>query len=191
MIADTFTVREIQFNPKKRIGRFEAFDYFDDGSYYVLNAPEHAIGHICAMARVTSNPDSYIFMGGDAAHQTGEFRPSKYLPLLDAIVPHPLDVHSVTPCPGGLFEHLLWGGDRTKPFFDIAQDGVSVHADDAQRTIGKLQEADAHHNVLVVIAHDKLPYVDFFPEYANNFASKNWDEKGRWSFLKDFKEALD
>jgi len=193
MIADTFIVREIQFNPKKRIGRFEAFDYFGDGSYYILNAPGHAIGHICALARVTSDPDSYIFMGGDAAHQAGEFRPSKYLPLPDAIVPHPLDIHSATPCPGALFEHLLRSGDRTKPFFDVAKDGVSVDAGEAQSTIGKLQETDAHNNILVVIAHDNgvIPFISFFPKYANDFNSKNWDEKGRWAFLKDFKEALE
>ncbi|KAK7705630.1 hypothetical protein SLS64_007997 [Diaporthe eres] len=186
-------IREIAFTPEKKIGRFEAFDYFGDGSYYILNAPGHAIGHICALARVTSNPDSYIFMGGDASHQAGEFRPSKYLPLPDSIAPHPLDFHSATPCPGALFEHLLRGGDRTKQFLDIAKDGISLDVDEAQRTVGKLQEADAHNNILVVIAHDKglLPYLDFFPKYANDFTSKNWDERGRWAFLRDYKEALE
>lgn len=193
MIADTFIVREIGFTTGKKIGRFEAFDYFGDGSYYILNAPGHAIGHLSALARVTSNPDSYILMGGDASHQAGEFRPSVYLPLPDSIVPHPLDFHTTNPCPGALFEHLLRGGDRTKQFFDIAKDGVSVNVDEAQRTVGKLQEADANNNILVVIAHDKglLPYIDFFPKYANYFASKHWNESGRWAFLRDYKEALE
>lgn len=116
-----------------------------------------------------------------------------YLPLPSAILPHPLDIHSATPCPGALFEHLLQGGDRTRPLLDVAKDGVAFDAFEAQKTIGKLQEADAHHNILVVLAHDKslLPCVDFFPKYANSFNSKNWDEKGRWAFLKDFKEALE
>lgn len=193
MIADNTLVREIQFDPQKRIGRFEAFDYFDDGSYYILNAPGHAIGHICALAKVTSNPDSYIFMGGDAAHQAGEFRPSEYLPLPDSIVPHPLDINAATACPGALFEHLLQSGDREKQFLNIAKNGISVNAGEAQRTIGKLQEADAHNNILVVIAHDKdiVRHASFFPKYANGFASKNWNEKGRWAFLKDYKEALE
>lgn len=192
MITDNTLVREIQFDPQKRIGRFEAFDYFDDGSYYILNAPGHAIGHICALAKVTSNPDSYIFMGGDAAHQAGEFRPSKYLPLPYSIVPHPLDIHAAIACPGALFEHLLQSGDRKKQFLNIAQNGISVNAGEAQMTIGKLQEADAHNNILVVISHDKtlLQQASFFPKYANGFASKNWKEKGRWAFLKDYKEAL-
>lgn len=131
-------------------------------------------------------------MGGDASHQAGEFRPSIYLPFPDLIAPHPLDFHTATPCPGALFEHLLRDGDRTKQFLDIAKEGVSVDVSEAQRTVGKLQEADAHNNILVVIAHDKglLPYIDFFPKYANNFSSKHWDERARWAFLKDYREAL-
>ncbi|KAK2597683.1 hypothetical protein N8I77_012452 [Diaporthe amygdali] len=186
-------LREIPFTPEKKVGRFEAFDYFGDGSYYILNAPGHAVGHICALARVTSNPDSYIFMGGDASHQAGEFRPSKYLPLPDSITPHPLDAGSVTPCPGALFEHLLQSGDKKRQFFNVAKDGVSLDVAETERTIEKLQEADAHDKILVVIAHDKsiLSLLDFFPKYANEFALKNWVEKGRWAFLKEFKEALE
>lgn len=116
-----------------------------------------------------------------------------YLPLPDSIAPHPLDLHSATPCPGALFDRLLRGGDRTKQFFDIAKEGVSVDVNEAQRTVGKLQEADAHKNILVLIAHDKgiHPYLEFFPKYANDFVSKRWDESGRWAFLKDYKEALE
>lgn len=132
-------------------------------------------------------------MGGDASHQAGEFRPSKYLPLPDSITPHPLDAHSVTPCPGALFEHLLQGGDKKRQFFNVAKDGVSLDVAETERTIEKLQEADAHDKILVVIAHDKsiLSLLDFFPKYANEFALKNWVEKGRWAFLKEFKEALE
>ncbi|KAG8165132.1 hypothetical protein KVR01_005407 [Diaporthe batatas] len=184
-------LREIQFKPGNRIGRFEAFDYFGDGSYYILNAPGHTIGHICSLARVTSN-QHYILMGADTAHQAGQFRPSIYLPLPDRILPHPLDIRSATPCPGALFEHLLRNGDKS-PFFDIAKDGVAFDADEAQESIGKLQEADAHSNILVVLAHDKslLPWATFFPEYANDFISKNWAGNGRWAFLKDLEEALE
>ncbi|KAI3397303.1 hypothetical protein diail_11035 [Diaporthe ilicicola] len=185
-------LREIQFNPEKRIGRFEAFDYFGDGSYFILNAPGHTIGHLCALARVNNNPDSYIFMGGDASHQAGEFRPSKYLPLPDSISPHPLDDQSITPCPGALFEHLLQGGNRRKEFLKLSRGSLHADPDEAERTIEKMQEADAHDKILVVIAHDKslLPHLDFFPKYSNDFVSKHWVEHGRWAFLKEFKEAL-
>ena len=52
-----------------KIGRFEAWDYFGDGSIYVLNVPGHAVGHISALVRTT--PETAIFMGGDVCHFTG------------------------------------------------------------------------------------------------------------------------
>ncbi|ROW08520.1 hypothetical protein VMCG_03277 [Cytospora schulzeri] len=185
-------LREIDFTQGKKVGRFNAFDYFGDGSYYLLDAPGHAIGHLCGLARVTSNPDSYIFMGGDASHHGGEIRPSEWLPLPDSVSPHPLEVHSASPCPGEIFEHLLRGGDKTKTFYSATKGGVHLDGDEVARTIEKMQEADANDRVLVVLAHDVtlLPIMDFFPKYANDFASKDWVSKGRWAFLKDFKEAL-
>lgn len=137
-------------------------------------------------------------MGADAAHHCGEIRPSAYLPLPDTISPHPLDNHSTTPCPGALFEHLLLNNnDKTSPFLKLSkllnkEGGAHTDPDEAARTVEKLQEADAHDKVLVVLAHDKslLPVVDFFPEYANDFAAKDWVNQGRWGFLKDFEQAL-
>lgn len=139
-------------------------------------------------------------MGADAAHHCGEIRPSAYLPLPDIISPHPLDEssQSTAPCPGALFEHLLRNSsDKTKPFLELSkrlnsEGGAHTDPVEAARTIEKLQEADAHDKVLVVLAHDKslLPVVDFFPKYANDFASKDWVKKGRWGFLKDFEQAL-
>lgn len=53
-------LREVDFTQGKKVGRFDAFDYFGDGSFYLLDSPGHAVGHLCGLARVTSNPDSYI-----------------------------------------------------------------------------------------------------------------------------------
>ncbi|TVY38001.1 Cytochrome P450 monooxygenase, partial [Lachnellula subtilissima] len=135
-------------------------------------------------------PNTFIFMGGDACHHAGEFRPSQYLPLPSSISPNPLSLGSSTPCPGSLFEDLYRDGDGTKPFYSIAKgEGAIAHnADEAERTIGKVMEADARDEVLVVMAHDDtlLDVVDFFPKYANDFKEKGWVEKGRWLFLKDF-----
>lgn len=137
-------------------------------------------------------------VGGDAAHHGGELRPSEYLPLPDSISPHPLDSHSTTPCPGTLFEHLLPGKDRTKAFLKISrtpteQGGVNHDPEEAVRTVAKIQEADAHGRILVVIAHDNtlLDVVDLFPKFANDFAAKGWVKQGRWAFLKDYAKALE
>ncbi|KAJ4393595.1 hypothetical protein N0V93_002808 [Gnomoniopsis smithogilvyi] len=190
-------LREVQFTQGKKIGRFNAFDYFNDGSFYLLDSPGHAVGHLCGLAKVTSNPDSYILMGGDTAHHCGEIRPSEYLPLPDLIFPHPLDRDAATPCPGAVFEKLLLDNDKARAFlkpsnFPQQQGGAHLSPSGVAQTIEKLQELDAHDKVLVVLAHDKslLPVIDFFPKYANDFASMNWVKQGRWAFLKDFELAL-
>lgn len=36
-----------------------------------------------------------------------------------------------------------------------------------------------------------LGVVDFFPGYLDGFVEKGWVEESRWSFLKDFKEAVE
>lgn len=187
-------LREITFKQGLKIGRFEAFDYFGDGSFYLLDSPGHAIGHMCGLARGEEN--SFIFMGGDSCHHGGEFRPSQYRPLPSSISPNPLHPGSSTPCPGSLFEDLYRDGDSKKPFYAIARlpdgKGVAHDVNEAERTIEKVIEADAQDGVLVVMAHDEslLGLVDFFPKYANGFKSKGWAEKGRWLFLKDFAGAV-
>jgi len=190
-------LREISFDQGTKIGRFNAFDYFGDGSFYLLDSPGHAIGHICGLARVTSAPNSFIFMGGDACHHGGEFRPTKYLLIPESISPNPFDIKSTTPCPGSLFNDLYRDGDSTKPFYTIARSedgkGVAHDADEAEETIRKVEEADAHDEILVAMAHDEtlLGVVDFFPKFANHFREKGWVKESRWLFLKDFREAVD
>jgi glyoxylase-like metal-dependent hydrolase (beta-lactamase superfamily II) len=185
-------LRETAFNQGLKIGRFNAFDYFGDGSFYLLDSPGHAIGHMCGLARVTAK--TFIFMGGDACHHAGEFRPSQYLPLPSSISPNPLSLGSSAPCPGSLFEDLYRDGDGKKPFYAITrgENSVAHDVDEAERTIGKVIEADAQDEVLVAMAHDDtlLDVVDFFPKYANDFKQKGWVEKGRWLFLKDFAGAV-
>jgi hypothetical protein len=58
-------VNELDFDNSKEsisIGRFKAFDWFEDGSFYLLDVPGHSAGLICGFARV--KPDSFILMGG-------------------------------------------------------------------------------------------------------------------------------
>jgi glyoxylase-like metal-dependent hydrolase (beta-lactamase superfamily II) len=66
-------LREVSFAEGNvvMIGNFKALDYFGDGSFYILDAPGHAIGHLCALARVRGDDgqEGFVFMGGDACHQ--------------------------------------------------------------------------------------------------------------------------
>ncbi|CAJ2513324.1 Uu.00g014430.m01.CDS01 [Anthostomella pinea] len=82
-------VRELSFDDSFKIGRFRAFDFFGDGSFYLLDTPGHSVGHMCGLARTSTHPDTFIFMGGDASHHGGEFRPTDYSPLPKELNPMP------------------------------------------------------------------------------------------------------
>jgi glyoxylase-like metal-dependent hydrolase (beta-lactamase superfamily II) len=188
-------IKELDFTEAPlKIGNFDAIDYFGDGSFYFLDSPGHAIGHMCGLARVTSNPDSFILMGGDAIHHAGELRPHTWHPLPASISPHPFTL-SNSVCPGEMFESVLRDG-KEEPFYLPAQpkNGSAIHYDIPVmvESIRKLQECDAHDNILVVAAHDItiLNVVDFFPKPANDFAKKGWVKQARWAFLQDFAEAV-
>lgn len=115
-------LREVSFDPSPsvlKIGNFNALDYFEDGSFYILDAPGHTIGHLCALARVKGEDgrEGFVFMGGDACHHNGEFRPSAYRPLAQEIIPHPWEGKGAV-CPGSVFEKVLRDGTFVlAPFF--------------------------------------------------------------------------
>ncbi|KAF8195442.1 Metallo-hydrolase/oxidoreductase [Pholiota molesta] len=52
----------------KPIGPFpRAFDFFKDGSLFIIDAPGHLAGHINVLAR-TSSDGGWIYLAGDSAH---------------------------------------------------------------------------------------------------------------------------
>ncbi|KAK3381102.1 hypothetical protein B0H63DRAFT_494993 [Podospora didyma] len=173
--------------------------------FFLLDSPGHTVGHICGLARGTSAPSgsSFVLMSGDAFHHAAGIRLSPYLSLPKEISPDPFS--SLSPqrgsgdgcsCPGSVFESLLPNG-LTQPFYEPAR--LAVHSfhhdvDELVRTVGKLQEMDAHDSTFVAAAHDEslLDVVSFFPaSTANDFAEKGWVPKCRWMFLLDFAEAVD
>lgn len=196
------------------VGPFRAIDYFEDGSFYLLDAPGHAVGHICALARVTSSlshpsfdaalppggrrvslvrdseeDDSFVLLAGDAFHHAGELRPSEYVPLPKEIVPSPFG-DGRKACLGEVFDRVMKGG-RAKPVYKSVG---PWHYDFARlgKTIRKLQVADGTGNVLVATAHDEslLGVVEFYPKTMNGFLKEGWLGKARWGFLRDFGEAV-
>ncbi|TVY37247.1 Cytochrome P450 monooxygenase [Lachnellula occidentalis] len=193
-------VKEVAFSDL-HIAGFRAHDFFHDGSFYILDAPGHTIAHICALARVTSNPDTFIFLGADACHHGAEFRPTAYLPLPSQInlgalaVPNHADADACI-CPGSMFAKLSPSPTPNTPFYRanqaFAHDSVEAH-----ETIEKLELFDATPNVWVVIAHDASLLepdlgVEFFPSgNINSWKEKGLGEKTRWRFLKDLKRAAE
>jgi glyoxylase-like metal-dependent hydrolase (beta-lactamase superfamily II) len=104
-------VVEISFDTGLKIGQYQAYDYFADGSLFILNVPGHAIGHISALVRTT--PDTFVFLGGDVCHHTGDIRPSSYIPL-PSVIPDTvaLDRRIPRPCPCSAFLSSHHLGDQ-------------------------------------------------------------------------------
>jgi len=175
-----------------KIGRCDAMDFFGDGSFYLLDTPGHSVGHMSGLARVTTSPDTFIFMGGDCAHHGGEWRPTEYLPLPTSISPSPIPKFRSGGCPGELLLKIHPKHNATEPFYEVGS-GVSYDAREAASSIHKMEEFDAADNVFVIIAHDEslLHELDFFPKKINDWAKKDMAVKSRWLFVKDFAKALE
>lgn len=193
------TVIEVTFSDSF-IGGLQAYDYFGDGSFYLLNSPGHTVAHLSALARTTapigqSDQSTFILLGGDIAHSPALFRPSIFRPLPGTI--------TLPDAESGLIKELT-----TEPFLEVHHTWNTYHGHKrapnspyctakgphhdlaaTQDTIDKLSALDAMDNVLTVLAHDKslLKVVNFFPEFANDWRARGWSEKCRWAFISDFR----
>ena len=187
------TLREVKCDIK--VGPFPAMDYFGDGSLYILDSPGHDHGHICALARTTSNPDTFVLFGGDAAHHGSELRPTKHLPMPKSIVPNPQTGLMHPPlCPGDWFRDtnqkrgLDPEGPLYRPSFAIAS------MEHTLQTIEKIQEMDGNESVLCLLAHDpsvRHKSMPLFPESLNDWKSKGLRKFLDWSWVGDVWNELE
>jgi len=189
----------IDFNAKSPlvIGGFKAFDFFADGSFYLLDVPGHQAGHVCGLARVT--PTSFVLMGADSCHHAGAFRPTSKL-------------HRYVPCPGELLAatrfsvsptHIHQPGSdshgaefdlpsRTTPLLSIAEKGYFEDPATALDSISKIGDFDANADVFVVIAHDEslAPVIGPYPVSLDQWKAKGWKEEATWAFLDEKNPAF-
>lgn len=189
-------VREVDIQQEGgglKIGRFLAYDYFGDGSFYLLDTPGHSVGHMCGLARTSSSPDSFVFMGGDASHHGGEFRPTEFLPIPKEIEPSPLKRRAPV-CPGHLLHDVNPHGSATKPFYYVTKN-LSHDKEVADWTVAGLGEFDCHDSILLLLAHDDAvvdpPQLDFYPKSLDGWYEQALNKKVRWLFLTDFEDAVD
>lgn len=132
-----------------------------------------------------------MLLGGDIAHYTGIFRPSKHRPIPDSIT----DDNNNNPwaalnleagfCPGSAWEELQASRGRGKE--DTLFDPTFGHdVPLAIETVRKLQEIDCDEDVFVVIAHDFAVRdgVAHFPEALNEWKARGWGRELRWAFLR-------
>ena len=117
-------VHEVSFDQINKIGQYPSFDLFGDGSFYILDVPGHAVGHIAGLARTTC--DTFVFMGGDVCHFGGSFRPTPYKPMPSTIPESvPLDKKRFRmPCPCSIFtsSHRDPPNARTSTFYKVTQE---------------------------------------------------------------------
>lgn len=201
-------VREITFhrgdNTALKIGRFDAFDFFGDGSFYLLDAPGHATGHMCAIARTTADPPSFVLMGADACHHMGVLRPSEYSPLPKTLTlareksgPMCNEAYQGTErgtsaVDGMMLQTLTIGQAPNAPFFEVAKNSLFADHDAAMDTVRKIQELDASENIFVLLAHDLSlrDQIPLFPKSINTWRADDLRVKTRWLFCRDFDNPL-
>ncbi|EXJ76460.1 uncharacterized protein A1O5_00968 [Cladophialophora psammophila CBS 110553] len=186
-------LREINFDGPEtvQVGEMRAMDYFGDGSFYLLDTPGHAVGHLGGLVRTTSNPETFAFLGGDLTHHGGELRPSKHLSFASAaasIGAENVGNHTATV---EILESLQTSRGRnvSQSFFDPV---ITSDFNEALRTIAHAQEADGQDNVFFIAAHDDTieGVVDIYPKQANDWKARGWREKTLWTFLRDFRGAF-
>ena len=96
-------------------------------------------------------------MGADTCHHGGEIRPTSYLPLPTTVTLSPPGTLPVS-CPGALFQgiHPHPAAFAITPFYEPAPTAATYDVALAKETIGKMTEADAQDEILIVFAHDAV-----------------------------------
>lgn len=204
-------VHELDFSTSDlEIGTLKAIDYFGDGSFYLLSAPGHAIGHVNALARTTD--DSFIYFAGDSFHHASELRPHDGH---GASLPSSLDLPGLS-CPCSALHTIHPLNDRSKipnhyhkhynqvpndpnkvPFHTISEtksgETMAVDLRAARATVEAVQRFDSDPRVFVIAAHDTTLYdiLEYFPKSANAWREKGWKEEGYWLFLRDLGRAVE
>ncbi|KAH8080931.1 beta-lactamase-like protein [Filobasidium floriforme] len=145
----------------QQVACFEhALDYFGDGSLWLAinEGASHCRGHLNALARVTTDPDTYLVLAGDTAHHQ-----SLYLP-----VPAPGEVDRRTRIP--FFEMPNTNGSR-----------ISMHENptEAYVSIGRLSRMSMEENIMVLLAHEGQVkgVIPDWPESLDNWKANGFKEK--------------
>ncbi|KAL1410486.1 hypothetical protein Q8F55_004499 [Vanrija albida] len=148
-------------SPWVQIGSYKGIDYFGDGSFYILDAYGHMVGHIAALVRTTTEPDSYILLAGDSAHVRG----------LYSCCPgcaHPPFRAGLYPAADGLSPAEKARGGLLAIHYDLPAAYTNM------ARMGRMEEED---NVTVVLAHD-LEWKKILD--AENGADWEWVDITNW-----------
>ena len=177
----------------RQIGRFKALDYFGDGSFYLLDSPEHAVRHMCGLALTTNHPATFILLGNDVFRYAGIIRPSIRLAIPESISPHLCASTSDKAfCPGHTGEQLQKSRGRVT-FQSVYDMTFGLDISLANRTKLMLEDLDCDEKVFVIIAHDSTVRdgVPHFPASLNDWKERGWGRDVKWTFQRDLKHCWD
>lgn len=170
-------VREIDFSASATlIGGLRAVDFFDDGSFWLLETPGHVSHHLSALCRTTE--ETFVFLGGDVVHSPAQFRPNKFRHLPEHILTKVAPQLSGQPRP------------IEEPIRGLAA-GMYHDLKTAEETVEKLKTFDGSEDVMIIVAHDwsLQQVIDMFPASINNWKAKGWADQGRWLFVEGHERA--
>lgn len=150
-----------------------AYDFFGDGSFYLLNSPSHTIAHLCALARVFNFPILLFPWARMCAT------------ILERILPVGLssslsDTSTFACCqsrkvgvPDRSFQAIQPYKSATKPFH-IVQPVLAHDEVWAAWIVNGMAESDADDNFFVVTVHDEdmLTLADFLPKEPEDWREK-------------------
>ncbi|KAF7304195.1 Metallo-beta-lactamase superfamily protein [Mycena indigotica] len=188
------TLSKVDFTTSKLlINNLRAVDYFNDGSFYLLDTPGHIAGHMTGLARVSTSPPSFVLLAGDTAHQIGAVRPR---PLLQKHFPCP--AHVLADARAHVSTDFFWSSGsklgqfdlltRSEQMLDLADVPGGLYADQptAVVSLDKVALFDADPDVFVVIAHDVslLGAMPVFPQTLNGWKKGGLKERTVWRFLQ-------
>jgi len=114
------------------VGAYDkAWDFFGDGSFWLAQAPGHCPGHLVALSRVSTSPDTYVVLGADTCHSRSIYSPypTPSSRCMCALFPNPMGPEPAM---------------------------VTMHSDldEAYHSIARLTRMEMEDNVLSVLAHE-------------------------------------
>ncbi|CAN9171500.1 unnamed protein product [Alternaria alternata] len=179
-------VRQLDFSDTKLlIGGLLPWIILVTAVFHLLDAPGHASGHLCGLARTTTN--TFMLFTGDVYHHASQIRPSVSVPLPEYVnVPNLIP----NPLPAKQLAQIAPSRCCSAPLLQPGK--VNSDLSTAMRTINAVRGFDDQDNVFLVAAHDHTvsAVIDTFPRSANQWKQRRVERADKVAVPEGLQEAL-